>query len=584
MNKVNFINKTKKQLARLSAILAPLPLGRGWGWVLGVLLLSSCSDILDTSSELVEFQEDNTLDHPTDSVYSVMGIVNRMQLIADRSVLLGEIRSDLVTPTEAASADLKRLAAFDFAEPNKYCQVSDYYAVINNCNYYLANVDTTLQRRGRTLFRYEYAAVKAFRAWTYLELVKNYGQVPLVTEPVMTEREAEEALTRRVATIKEVCDYFIADLTPYALVELPQYGDINSYTSTEFFIPMRALLGDLCLWAGRYQEAARWYHDYLNDKERFITLNSSNRVRWTSVTDFQRPTDAYSTQGNEVISRIPMEQRVFDGIVSDLLNVFSSTRENNYFFQVTPSAGMRQLSADQVYCMEYKTETTTDTVYVPRSGFTDNILVGDLRLSSNYKKTSQGGQDEYSEYSTLRQTIGKHTANSITTYRRTMVYLRYAEALNRSGLPQSAFAVLKYGLCAENNRTHIDSLEQVAAGDLITFDETAFTRETVIGIHSIGSGDSECNAYYDMPQPSSPLASRQDTIAYQIPLVEDRIVTEMALEGAFEGYRFYDLMRIALRRGDPSYLADPVSRRNGTSDPAVRALLMDTSNWYLPLK
>ncbi len=584
MNKVNFINKTKKQLARLSAILAPLPLGRGWGWVLGVLLLSSCSDILDTSSELVEFQEDNTLDHPTDSVYSVMGIVNRMQLIADRSVLLGEIRSDLVTPTEAASADLKRLAAFDFAEPNKYCQVSDYYAVINNCNYYLANVDTTLQRRGRTLFRYEYAAVKAFRAWTYLELVKNYGQVPLVTEPVMTEREAEEALTRRVATIKEVCDYFIADLTPYALVELPQYGDINSYTSTEFFIPMRALLGDLCLWAGRYQEAARWYHDYLNDKERFITLNSSNRVRWTSVTDFQRPTDAYSTQGSEVISRIPMEQRVFDGIVSDLLNVFSSTRENNYFFQVTPSAGMRQLSADQVYCMEYKTETTTDTVYVPRSGFTDNILVGDLRLSSNYKKTSQGGQDEYSEYSTLRQTIGKHTANSITTYRRTMVYLRYAEALNRSGLPQSAFAVLKYGLCAENNRTHIDSLEQVAAGDLITFDETAFTRETVIGIHSIGSGDSECNAYYDMPQPSSPLASRQDTIAYQIPLVEDRIVTEMALEGAFEGYRFYDLMRIALRRGDPSYLADPVSRRNGTSDPAVRALLMDTSNWYLPLK
>ena len=584
MNKVIFINKTKKQLARLSAILAPLPLGRGWGWVLGVLLLSSCSDILDTSSELVEFQEDNTLDHPTDSVYSVMGIVNRMQLIADRSVLLGEIRSDLVTPTEAASADLKRLAAFDFAEPNKYCQVSDYYAVINNCNYYLANVDTTLQRRGRTLFRYEYAAVKAFRAWTYLELAKNYGQVPLVTEPVMTEREAEEALTKRVATIKEVCDYFIADLTPYALVELPQYGEINSYTSTEFFIPMRALLGDLCLWAGRYQEAARWYHDYLNDKERFITLNSSNRVRWTSVTDFQRPSDAYSTQGNEVISRIPMEQRVFDGIVSDLLNVFSSTRENNYFFQVTPSAGMRQLSADQIYCMEYKTETTTDTVYVPRSGFTDNILVGDLRLFSNYKKTSQGGQDEYSEYSTLRQTIGKHTANSITTYRRTMVYLRYAEALNRSGLPQSAFAVLKYGLCAENNRTHIDSLEQVAAGDLITFDETAFTRETVIGIHSIGSGDSECNAYYDMPQPSTPLASRQDTIAYQIPLVEDRIVTEMALEGAFEGYRFYDLMRIALRRGDPSYLADPVSRRNGTSDPAVRALLMDTSNWYLPLK
>ena len=103
-----------------------------------VAALISCSDLLDTTSELVEFEEDNTLNHTTDSVYSVMGIVNRMQLIADRVVLLGEARSDLVTTTEAASADLKRLAAFDMSQKNKYNQVSDYYAVINNCNFYLA--------------------------------------------------------------------------------------------------------------------------------------------------------------------------------------------------------------------------------------------------------------------------------------------------------------------------------------------------------------------------------------------------------------------------------------------------------------
>lgn len=58
----------------------------------------------------------------------------------------------------------------------------------------------------------------------------------------------------------------------------------------------------------------------------------------------------------------------------------------------------------------------------------------------------------------------------------------------------------------------------------------------------------------------------------------------MALEGAFEGYRFYDLMRVALRRDDPSYLANAISLRNGTEDAQLRALLMDTKNWYLPLK
>ena len=547
-------------------------------------LLTSCSDILDTSSELVEFAEDNTLNHATDSVYSVMGIINRLQTIADRSVILGELRSDLVTTTDAASADLKRLSAFDFSVANSYNQVSDYYAVINNCNYFLANVDTMLQRRGRTLFRYEYAAVKAFRAWTYLELVKNYGRVPLVTEPVMTEREAEEALTARVATIKEVCDYFIDDLTPYALVEQPEYGEIGGNASREFFIPKRALLGDLCLWAGRYAEAARWYHDYLNERTAFVTMNRANRVRWTSVTDFQRPSDAYSVKGAEVISRIPMENRVFDGIVSDLENIFSSTRENNYLFQVTPSQGMRSISANQVYCMEYKTEIATDTIYVPRTGLSDGILVGDLRLYSNYRQTSQGGQDEYSEFSSLRQTINKVSRTSITTYRRAMIYLRYAEALCRARLPQSAFAVLKYGLCAENVSAYVDSLERIDAADLIRFDETAFTRESVIGIHSLGSGDSDCNAYYDLPMPTTALATRQDTIDYQIPLVEDYIINEMALEGAFEGYRFYDLMRVALRRGDPSYLADRVCQRNGNSDARLRQLLLDTANWYLPLE
>jgi hypothetical protein len=56
----------------------------------------------------------------------------------------------------------------------------------------------------------------------------------------------------------------------------------------------------------------------------------------------------------------------------------------------------------------------------------------------------------------------------------------------------------------------------------------------------------------------------------------------MALEGSFEGYRYYDLMRVALRRGDNAYLADPVSLRNGTVDAALRSKLMSSDNWYLP--
>ena len=559
-------------------LITVLPLGGVGGG------LVSCSDILETESELVEYEKNNTLNHPTDSVYSVMGIINRMQVIADRTVLLGEVRSDLLQVTDAASADLKRLSVFDFSQKNKYNEVSDYYAIINNCNFFLTHVDTLLQRRDRQVFKNEYAAVKGFRAWTYLELVKAYGEVPLVTEPLMTEHAAREALQKQPSNIKQVCDFFIDDITPYAMTEMPKYGTVDERPSTRFFIPMRLLLGDLCLWAGRYEEAARWYNSYLNDPTEPVQLSNRNRVRWNSVSEFQRPDGSYSATGEEVLSYIPMEKEIFNGIISDLENVYNSTRKNNYFFQVTPSIAMRKISAEQINCIEYKTAVTTDTVYAPRTGMSDELYVGDLRLNDNFRLNSSGTQDPYSEYSTMRQNINKLPNNSVTTYRKSIIYLRYAEALNRAGYPQSAFTILKYGICPENLQLYVDSIERTTAADLIEFDKNEFLRDDAIGIHSRGSGDSQCNAFYVLPQPESQLATRQDTINYQIPLVEDMIVTEMALEGAFEGYRFYDLMRVALRRNDPGYLARPVSLRNGTTDSNLQSILMDTKNWYLPLQ
>ena len=38
----------------------------------------SCSDMLDTDSDMVEFAEDNTLSTPQDTLYSVMGIIRQI--------------------------------------------------------------------------------------------------------------------------------------------------------------------------------------------------------------------------------------------------------------------------------------------------------------------------------------------------------------------------------------------------------------------------------------------------------------------------------------------------------------------------
>ncbi|MBR5061591.1 MAG: RagB/SusD family nutrient uptake outer membrane protein, partial [Prevotella sp.] len=52
------------------------------------------------------------------------------------------------------------------------------------------------------------------------------------------------------------------------------------------------------------------------------------------------------------------------------------------------------------------------------------------------------------------------------------------------------------------------------------------------------------------------------------------------------GYRFYDLMCVAMRRNDPSYLANRIYMRRGADKvDEVKAFigrdLNDTRNWYL---
>ena len=556
-----------------------------------LLLLSfmSCGKMLDTDSEMVEFASDNTLDTPEDTLYSVMGIIRGMQVVADRTILLGEIRADLMQVNESATTDIKALANVPMTdEANIYNRISDYYAIINNCNYYIANVDPNAQRLSKFIFKREYIAVKVFRAWTYLQLAKIYGKVPLVLNPLLTLEEAQQAMNMNYTDIQGICDYFINDLSQYVgakddeEMEYPQYGDVFGEDSRKFFIPLRVILGEMCLWTGRYTEAARYLHDYLTKTSRPMPVYSG-RMSWNVEGDLDFTTaipsngilsSLINSRSDEYITFIPMETTEFDGVKSLLSNVYESTISNNYYAQVSPSAAMKKISRDEDFVGIFSA-TMKDTIRVPKDHLRSSLMAGDLRLYGTYS-TRTVNRDETSDYSKELQTIDKLLSYIVPLYRKQYVYLLYAEALNRAGFPHSAFAVLKYGLRNEENLKRIPASELIPAAELINFPNDAFTENNTIGIHSRGCGNAECDKLYRI-EPT--LTATTDTIQ----MVEDLIVNEMALETAFEGLRYYTLMRIAMRRNDNSFLAEPISRREGEKNMERFDKLMNRDNWYLPI-
>ena len=601
--------------------------------VLAIGGVTSCADFFDQESEHVAFVDNHYLDNATDTIYSVIGILNKLQAIGDRTVLLGEVRGDLVDITNEANSELRDIAHFNIGDDNRYNQPRDYYAIINNCNYFIAKADTALKNnRNEYIFMREYAAVKAIRAWTYLQLVLNYGSVPFVTEPILSKQDAEKQYPKY--ELQAICEYFINDLMPLTdrwSDEYPEYGNIRSLrdnASRLLFFPLNVVLGDLNLWLATmtgsqntYREAAMRYYKYISQRNRnsYYPIGE-NCCYWTAgssiwdspVTSTPWESETYG-RNTELITVIAGDSIRAEGNYSELRNLFYSREENDYRVSIVPSNGMFDLSESQANCTLGSTGTTFS--YAP-AGLSDHMS-GDLRLYACYTKSERTDRTTNERFEVSYNY--KQNFQNIHIYRRTQVYLRLAEALNGAGLPRAAFSILSTGLnnsvyednvypyCSESDSTWVQQLDfPTAYYGLVTAREQATrtynSSHNTIGIHTRGSGWTPFNEFYQLPDnplPEIEFDENGDPIIVPVPkdtpeltqkqqaFVDSLLLNENGLEMAFEGTRFYDIMRFALRQSNPEqFLAEKVAARRGKDniDEGLKSRLMDRRNWYLKWK
>jgi tetratricopeptide (TPR) repeat protein len=535
------------------------------GLIVLAVMASSCDSMLDVNSERNMFPENHKIDSPNDSIYSMIGIFTQLQKLADRYVVLGELRADLMDVTQYAGPELREINNLEITPQNPYNAIEDYYSVINHCNYLINNIDTALVSGGEKSLLKEYAAAKAIRAWTYMQLAMNYGKAKYYSEPLLTVQAAQKQFPEY--SINELVPLLIQELEPVKNVETP--GQISlgvDMSSEKLFFPIPLLLGDLYMWSDQFEKAAREYYSLIEENRYVID---------------DRYSSTWTVDNGVFVERDPFDQNYID--------IFKLTTSE----QITLIAGSTELGEeDEMYKMTIKnyelqpSQVSINNWAAQTYYYNENATIpGDLRGPSG----SYVGPGDKTVFSSNVDIILKYTliwseaevSKAVMVYRVATLYLRYAEAVNRAGKPNLAFAVLKHGMNAdalavdtivprhEKYSTYTETTGTFI--DYVNFSNIAF--DDNIGIHSRGCGNMDRATDYVIPA----LPTKLDSILY----VEDKIVEELALETAFEGSRFHDLMRIAIRRNNPAYLADKVAAKHTGNEQAIRSKLMDENNWYL---
>lgn len=523
------------------------------------LAFGGCSDYFEVDTNDILLDKDYVKE--SNELYSgYMGVASKMQAIADQTVFLSDLRTDLLEPTVNAPQDLWDLYNFKEKPGNSFANPRPYYDLIVNANAYLSKIIAYRKNNPTAIEEAHYQALISgtirFKVWTYLTLGKLYGQVAYFDDPDLN-----------LDKIGEIQVIGFDELIP-RLISLMESGvdGVNGLYETNWgnilYPGVPANEQDL-VWnmicpspAPLRMELYLWNNDYQRVVDVGIPFIYDNGGRRYKIGN-----DDYNGEWVQVFTRDPITKtRVLINVVpydfernqtNRLISFFSNQEPSLYYLKPTEVAMQRHASQ-----LRY-----------------DGHTLGDQYRGENYTYFFQNGQWVIRKFSRDREAVSEIYKNNvhIVIYRDADVHFFLIEALNNLGKFSEAEALLNDGIEQYVIR-NVGNL-QAPFDDEVT--NTELKRNWGIR-RRVNLGP-----VYPQGLSKEDIDTEAEKLEYMEAL--DRLVVEETLmESAGEAKAYFALMRIAKRWNDPAILADIVSAKYPDGQKQqVRGHLMDEQNWYV---
>lgn len=575
-----------------------------------VLTTSACKKLIEVEPKTT-VSAANMYRNVFDADAAVIGIYGKVMKLAKPYLLLNELRGDLMDITANADVNLRQLSEHTATVNNPYIDPQPFYEVIVNCNDVLANFKNmyAASKLKQEEFNQRYSDVGAIRSWVYLQLGIHYGNIPYVTNPVVQVNDLKIAANFPMLSLPVLIDSLTAftETLPYTEdypVGTTLLTTVDGYSTQKFFINKNILLGDLYLWKGQYDKAADRYKRVMDIfgpvttgvGEQFfnqyrISSFSNSSITYARILDFSSLT---YTPGWRYLFERPQADNEFNWeMIWSLPFDKNFAPENPYIDLFSPNGGSYLVqpaqqaidnwnSQTQVYTFAANTATAAEVLrdnfpFDSRGTLTYRLINGKpviMKYLFNYLGTNNLPINTFSK-------PGKWFLTRAAT-----LHLHYAEAANRAGKYRLAHAIVNKGI-----NYHYDPLPGGSRiGDVTNMQQTFLPWPYDFDARE-GDGPAFRNTWYRNVGIRGRAGLKPVTLPTtdSVTNVENMIIAEDALELAYEGQRWSDLLRVAIRQNNPAFIADKVYdklRKSGLSAAAANAARTKLMNkdWFLPFK